>query len=96
MQLRQVVTSDFPLIKKWLHKDYIKSWYGEPEEWMDEIKNESGEFEWLNHYIVELENPVQIIADPVKENVKSIRLLEKKGFILDEATGLYKLRYFDC
>lgn len=151
--LRQVINSDMPVIEKWLNKEHIKQWYGEPREWIDEINNISGEYDWQNHYIVEYENcpfgfcqyydcsktpkgfewdneplgtfgidyligeeaflkkglgsvliqnliklivqredPIQIIADPVKDNIKSIKLLEKNGFVLDNATGLYKLK----
>ena len=152
MVLRRANASDFPMLEVWLNKDYIKQWYGELEEWIEEIKNRDGKFDWLNHYIVEVDNksigfcqyfdcskapkgfewddeppgtfaidyligeenflgkgfgtviiqelielileiedPIQIIADPVKENVKSIKLLEKNGFIFDDVTSLYRL-----
>lgn len=152
IMLRRVATSDMPAIERWLNKEYIRQWYGEPKEWIDEINNISGEYDWLNHYIAEYEDspfgfcqyydcsktpkgfewdnepigtfaidyligeegflrkglgsviiqkliglivqredPIQIIADPVKENIKSIKLLEKNRFVLDSATGLYRL-----
>lgn len=152
ISLRSAQKSDLSTIEAWLNKDYIKKWYGEAEEWLFEIRNDNGEFAWLNHYIVlynampigfcqyydcsktpqgfewdnepqgtfcidyligeeaflkkglgsvivqqlchhicTLERPVQIIADPVPENVDSIRLLERNGFVLESATGLYKL-----
>jgi RimJ/RimL family protein N-acetyltransferase len=50
--LRPATKRDFEQIEIWLNKDYIRRWYGEPEEWLDEIRNDSGEFGWLNHYIV--------------------------------------------
>jgi RimJ/RimL family protein N-acetyltransferase len=50
--LRPANKEDFAQIEIWLNKDYIKKWYGEPEEWLVEIRNDSGEFGWLNHYIV--------------------------------------------
>lgn len=153
VSLRHVTPQDFPTIERWLNKDYIKKWYGEPEEWLSEIRNDSGEFGWLHHCMVLYqetpigfcqyydcsktppgfewdaepkgsfcidyligeepylkqglgssiiqklcqlicthESPVQILADPVPENVDSIRLLERNGFTLDPATGLYKHR----
>ncbi|MBF4695256.1 GNAT family N-acetyltransferase [Fusibacter ferrireducens] len=153
LSLRPVNKQDFSTIEVWLNKDYIKKWYGEPSEWMLEIRNDSGNFDWLNHYIVlyqdmpigfcqyydcsktsagfewdsepqgtfcidyligqdaflkkglgsvivqqlcrlvcTLEDPVQIIADPVPENIDSIKLLEKNGFTLDPITGLYKIK----
>ena len=152
ISLRPANKDDFNVIEVWLNKEYIKKWYGEPEEWLAEIRNDSGEFGWLNHYIVmyedmpvgfcqyydssqtpegfewdnepqgtfaidyligeeiflknglgsviiqqlcqlirSLENPVQIIADPVPDNADSIKLLERNKFILDPITGLYKL-----
>ena len=152
ISLRPAAKCDLPLIRIWLNKDYIKKWYGEPDEWLAEIRNDCGEFGWLNHYIVmfadtpigfclyydcsktpegfeweheprgtfaidyligeevylkkglgsvivqklcklisSLEKPVQFIADPVPENTDSIKLLERNGFFLDAATGLYKL-----
>lgn len=54
--LRPAKAADYPLIETWLHKEYIKKWYGEPEEWMEEIRNDSGAFGWLNHYIVMYES----------------------------------------
>lgn len=50
--LRLANEVDLLLIETWLHKEYIKKWYGEPEEWLAEIRNDNGEFGWLNHYIV--------------------------------------------
>ncbi|WP_085833781.1 GNAT family N-acetyltransferase [Clostridium merdae] len=152
ISLRSVKKSDLLAIEVWLNKDYIQKWYGEPEEWLFEIRNDNGKFEWLNHYIVlydampigfcqyydcsktpqgfewdnepqgtfcidyligeepflkkglgsiivqqlcqlicTLERPVQIVADPVPENFDSIKLLKRNGFVLDSATGLYKL-----
>ena len=150
--IRKVKKADTPIIEVWLNKEYIKKWYGKPDEWLEEINNVKGEYNWINHYVVEYKNvligfcqyfdcsrtskgfewdnesigtfgidyfigeerylnkglasiiiqklkeliittesPKQIIADPVAENIVSIKLLEKNGFILDELTGLYKL-----
>ncbi len=150
--LRPSNKEDFFCIETWLNKEYIKRWYGEPEEWMEEIRNDSGYFSWLNQFIVmyentpigfcqyydcsktpkgfewdneppgtfgidyligeelflkkglgsvilqqlcrfisSLENPIQIVADPVPENADSIKLLERNGFIFDPISGLFKL-----
>lgn len=56
ISLRSSNKYDFPILEAWLNKEYIKKWYGEPEEWMREIRNDSGEFGWLNHYIVMYED----------------------------------------
>jgi len=50
---REYCSSDFSIIESWLNKDYIKQWFGEPKEWLDEIQNLDGEFDWINHFIVE-------------------------------------------
>lgn len=52
IKLRPANENDFSIIERWLNKAYIKKWYGESEEWMKEIRNESCEFDWLHHYIV--------------------------------------------
>ncbi|KAB1439486.1 GNAT family N-acetyltransferase [Candidatus Galacturonibacter soehngenii] len=153
ISLRQANRKDISILEVWLNKDYIKKWYGEPDEWLVEIQNDSGDFNWLKHYIVmyqntpigfcqyfdcshapegfewdnepqgtfaidyligeeiflkkgigseiiqklcqlinSLEKPVQIVADPVPENIVSIKLLERNGFILEPTSGLYKLK----
>lgn len=153
ISLRLANENDLSIITTWLNKAYIKKWYGGPEAWLAEIRNDSGDFGWLNHYIVmhdatpvgfcqyyncsqtpagyewdnepqgtfaidyligeerflkkglgtvivqqlcklitSLESVVQIVADPVPENIDSTKLLEKNGFILDLTTGLYKLK----
>ena len=51
--LRQINRAeDLSTISEWLHKDYIKNWYGDPEEWLSEIRNNSGKFDWIHHYMV--------------------------------------------
>ena len=52
VSLRAANKDDLPIIEIWLNKDYIKKWYGWPEEWLGEIRNDSGAFDWINHYIV--------------------------------------------
>lgn len=50
--LQPVRDEDIPMIKQWLHKEYILKWYHEPDEWIREIEERNGEFAFLNHYIV--------------------------------------------
>lgn len=52
ISLRQANRKDISILEVWLNKDYIKKWYGEPDEWLVEIQNDSGDFNWLKHYIV--------------------------------------------
>ncbi|MNE18636.1 Aminoglycoside N(6')-acetyltransferase type 1 [compost metagenome] len=150
--LRKMRTEDIHLVEQWLNKDHIKKWFGDPQEWLEEINNFDGKYSWIVHYVVVYdevpigfcqyydisrtgkgfawdhepigtygidyligderflgkgfgsriinkinevvinnEGPVQLIADPIQENIASIRVLEKNGYIHDTETGLYKL-----
>jgi len=150
--IREFKKCDVAVFEEWLYKDYIKQWFGDPKEWLDEVNNDDGKFDWINHFIVEYdsapigfcqyfdcknapegfgwekeppgtfsidyligeeaflrkgigsviiqklialitarENPKSIIADPVKENKDSIKLLEKNGFTFDETSGFHKI-----
>ncbi|GIO41561.1 N-acetyltransferase [Paenibacillus apis] len=150
--LRKMSSNDISLVKEWLNKAYIKKWFGDPQEWLNEIKNDDGRYSWIVHHIVEYnqvpigfcqyydigktgvgyawdnepcgtygidyligdeqllgkgignklikelnklvidnEKPVQLIADPIKENIASIRVLVNNGYEFDKVTGLYKL-----
>ena len=40
----------------WLHKDYIKKWYGDLDDWLNEVKNRCGEFNFIKHFIVKVDN----------------------------------------
>lgn len=50
--LKPVADSDISLLSKWLHKDYILTWYHDAEEWLIEIKERDGDFSFLSHYLV--------------------------------------------
>lgn len=50
--LKPIKNEYIPLVEKWLKKDYILKWYHEPDEWIREIKDRSGEFSFLHHFIV--------------------------------------------
>jgi len=45
----------------------------------------------VGQQVIKTESVVQLIADPVPENIKSIRVLAKNGYVFCAATGLYKL-----
>jgi RimJ/RimL family protein N-acetyltransferase len=153
LSIRGIVDTDIQMIKDWLYKDHIQKWYGDPCEWLEEIYDHEGRFDWITHCIIEYkaepigfcqyydcsktgkgyswdnepngtfgidyfigeerylgkklgscvvrlvgqqviktESLVQLIADPVPENIKSIRVLEKNGYVFCAATGLYKLQ----
>ncbi|MCO1603339.1 GNAT family N-acetyltransferase [Desulfosporosinus nitroreducens] len=46
----------------------------------------------LTQMIIYKENPAQIIADPVKDNIASSKVLEYNSYFFDDYTGLYKLK----
>ena len=43
--------ADLALFTEWICKDYIRKWLGDPEEWIAELANETGEFDYLRHFI---------------------------------------------
>jgi len=50
--------NDVSLVEIWLNKEHVKRWYEIPhlgiaiDDWMSEIKERNGEFQWLTHLIV--------------------------------------------
>jgi RimJ/RimL family protein N-acetyltransferase len=47
-----ITDEDIILIKKWLQKDYIRKWYDPINDWIYEIENRSGDFNFIKHFIV--------------------------------------------
>lgn len=41
--------------------------------------------------VIKAESAIRLIADPVPENIRSIRALEKNGYVFCATTSLYKL-----
>ncbi len=59
LYLRNIEEADLALMDAWLHKPYILHWYEDPEAWIDEIKQRSGDFAFIHHFIVmEDEQPI--------------------------------------
>lgn len=58
MLLRLLNDSDIPLIESWLHKEHVKRWYAIPslgitiDDWISEIKEHKGKFQWITYLIV--------------------------------------------
>lgn len=48
--------SDMELLTIWLNKDYIKRWYHDTDDWLQEIKERDTNFAWIHHFIVMEEN----------------------------------------
>ncbi|MNI38595.1 Aminoglycoside N(6')-acetyltransferase type 1 [compost metagenome] len=152
VNLRKMSSHDILLVEEWLNKAHVKKWFGDPQEWLNEIHNCNGQYSWIIHHIVEYnqvpigfcqyydvsktgggyswdneppgtygidyligdesllgkgignriikeltrwvienEKSLQLIADPIEENIASIRVLVNNGYKFDKVTGLYKL-----
>lgn len=50
LKLCSFTEKDIPLFTKWLNKDYVKKWYTETNEWLEEVS--SDEFDFIHHFIV--------------------------------------------
>ena len=53
IQLRKMTLQDLPVFKRWLAVPHVVNWYHEPQDWIDEVEKQDGEFRWIHHYIVE-------------------------------------------
>lgn len=40
-----------PLFDKWLDKEYIRKWFGEKEDWLNEISERNGKCNFQKHYV---------------------------------------------
>lgn len=50
--IKPIQEEDIPLFDKWLDKQYISKWFGDKEDWLNEINERNGEYHFLNHFIV--------------------------------------------
>ncbi|MBE6023440.1 MAG: acetyltransferase [Cellulosilyticum sp.] len=55
VKLRAFKDQDLSLFKQWLNKEHVAQWYTEPDDWIYEIEKRNDEFNWLHHFIVEVE-----------------------------------------
>lgn len=57
LELRLLSDNDVSLVEVWLNKEHVKRWYEMPhlgitiDDWMFEIEERDGEFQWLTHLI---------------------------------------------
>ncbi|MCP1109529.1 RimJ/RimL family protein N-acetyltransferase [Lachnospiraceae bacterium PF1-21] len=57
LEFRMLEDTDQPLVEKWLNKEHVKRWYEIPHmgitinDWLYEMKERRGEFQWLTHLI---------------------------------------------
>ena len=59
IELKPFLDEDIKIFDKWLEKEYIRKWYGEKEDWLEEINNRNGKFNFIKHFIVYL-NDIKI------------------------------------
>lgn len=50
--LKKFTDEDIPLLAKWLDTEHIKSWFTDPQAWLDEVREREGEYSWIRHYII--------------------------------------------
>ena len=56
--LRPLTLSDLDLVKAWLEADDIRAIFGDPEEWLEEMRMELDRCNWIHHFIFEAPEPI--------------------------------------
>lgn len=56
LKIRLMTAEDLTIFKKWLYTPHVAKWYHEPLDWITEIEQQEGAFNWIHHYIVECDN----------------------------------------
>lgn len=49
---REITDDDIPLVERWLHKEYVRKWFSDPEEWLNEIRLRETTYSFIRHFIV--------------------------------------------
>ena len=49
LELKNFTNKDIKLFTEWLNKDYIKKWYTDTDDWLNEVS--SDKFEFIHHFI---------------------------------------------
>lgn len=55
LQLCTLRDEDIPLFATWLHRDHVAKWYGDLDEWLEEVQNLKEDYSWIHHFIVSFE-----------------------------------------
>lgn len=55
ISLRPMQQTDLPLFREWLFLPHVAAWYHEPEDWINEIEQQDGEFAFVRHFIAKSE-----------------------------------------
>lgn len=56
IKLRPLTQDDLTIFKKWLYTPHVAKWYHEPQDWIMEVEQQDGEFNWIHHFIVEYDD----------------------------------------
>jgi len=54
--LKPLINEDVPLLCKWFKKNYVKKWFSESSDWLEEINNRNGKYKYIKHFIVNYQN----------------------------------------
>jgi hypothetical protein len=54
--LRALEEVDINLVQSWLSQDYVEKWFGDPIEWLEEIKDRNNKYSFIHHFIMEESN----------------------------------------
>lgn len=52
LNLKPITDNDVQLVEMWLNKEYIKKWYDNPKDWLEEIDKRNDEYQFITHYII--------------------------------------------
>jgi GNAT superfamily N-acetyltransferase len=54
-KLRAFCDDDMTLMERWLYTGHVKPWYDQPLDWLKELRERNGEFNFITHLIAELD-----------------------------------------
>lgn len=52
IELKPLLDEDIVIFSEWLDKEFISKWFGEKEDWLNEINERNGKYSFLKHFIV--------------------------------------------
>lgn len=52
LMIRKLQNEDIKIVYTWLMKPYVKQWFEDSEDWMQEIEERNTTFSWIHHFIV--------------------------------------------
>lgn len=58
MKFEKLTKTDLGLIENWMEKSFIKRHFGEPLEWITEIEKNIENSNWVNYFLVSLNEPL--------------------------------------